>query len=517
MRALLLLAALSVSLSAATAAAQPLPLRYVLEPNAPASGDRYVLILALRDHNGNGAEDYFVRERSGEAVSFVIVDGATGGTLRSLSIEEGYPLTEIGDATGDGVPDYVIGAPYETRTAGSSVEVGAAYLYDGATGQRVWRALSPDPEEFGDFGMSAAPIGDADGDGYPDVLVGEPGTCYLHALSGATGAHLYSVRPFDYNLTCVGRTLISIGDLDGDGLADVASDGHVNAGPRDGRVVVVSGATGVARVLTDPPPDAVEGFGTAVALAGDFDGDGAADLLTRAYIDHPDAPGERVGRVYAVSGATGAVLRTFEAPAADVVADSVRWLGIAMAGGADLDGDGVPDVAATALRSAPAFSRTYLFSGATGAVLGTAESPSPGPYGGFGSQLALLAGWGGRLVVESYDETVDGIENVGRVYVYGVGSVAAEALPDAERVALAVAPNPTAGATTLAVSLAAPTAVRLDVLDVLGRTVATLLDGPLGAGTHTARLDGASLAPGVYAVRLTADGRTATRTLVVGR
>ncbi len=75
-------------------------------------------------------------------------------------------------------------------------------------------------------------------------------------------------------------------------------------------------------------------------------------------------------------------------------------------------------------------------------------------------------------------------------------------------------PSPTAGATTIAVSLAAPSAVRLDVLDVLGRTVATLVDGPLPAGEHTARLDGGALAPGVYAVRLTADGRTTTRTLV---
>lgn len=75
-------------------------------------------------------------------------------------------------------------------------------------------------------------------------------------------------------------------------------------------------------------------------------------------------------------------------------------------------------------------------------------------------------------------------------------------------------PSPTAGETTLTVSLAAPALVRLDVLDVLGRTVATVLDGPLGAGTHAARLDGAALAPGVYAVRLVADGRSVTRTLV---
>lgn len=79
------------------------------------------------------------------------------------------------------------------------------------------------------------------------------------------------------------------------------------------------------------------------------------------------------------------------------------------------------------------------------------------------------------------------------------------------------APSPFSASTLLTVTLDRPARVRLDVVDVLGRTVAVLLDGALAVGAHPARLDGARLAPGVYVARLTADGQTTTQTLVRAR
>lgn len=82
---------------------------------------------------------------------------------------------------------------------------------------------------------------------------------------------------------------------------------------------------------------------------------------------------------------------------------------------------------------------------------------------------------------------------------------------------LAPSPSPFGARTALRVELSRPAAVRLEVVDALGRVVAVPLDGPLGVGTHAATLDGARLAPGVYALRLTADGQTATRRVVRSR
>ncbi len=96
-------------------------------------------------------------------------------------------------------------------------------------------------------------------------------------------------------------------------------------------------------------------------------------------------------------------------------------------------------------------------------------------------------------------------------------TVAGEDAPGAPGLALAVAPNPSAGAATLRYVLPAPGAVRLVVLDALGRTVARLADGEHAAGTHTVALGTSRLAPGVYVARLDAAGTVATRRFTVAR
>ncbi len=71
---------------------------------------------------------------------------------------------------------------------------------------------------------------------------------------------------------------------------------------------------------------------------------------------------------------------------------------------------------------------------------------------------------------------------------------------------LLASPNPVRGRLALTVTLAEAGAVRLDVIDALGRVVATLADGETGAGVEALSLDTATLAPGVYTARLSADG-----------
>ena len=100
----------------------------------------------------------------------------------------------------------------------------------------------------------------------------------------------------------------------------------------------------------------------------------------------------------------------------------------------------------------------------------------------------------------------------------GAVPVVEEGAPGAAGAALGLpAPNPTAGPLALTVTLEAPATVRLGVFDALGREVARLGGGAWPAGEHPVRLDTGALAPGVYAVRLVADGRTSTRRFVVVR
>ena len=83
---------------------------------------------------------------------------------------------------------------------------------------------------------------------------------------------------------------------------------------------------------------------------------------------------------------------------------------------------------------------------------------------------------------------------------------------------VAVYPNPAVGPVSVAYRTATAGAVTLDVVDVRGRTVAVLVDGPVAPGDHAATWTPARTAPGVYIVRLrTAQGVTARRIAVAGR
>jgi hypothetical protein len=81
-------------------------------------------------------------------------------------------------------------------------------------------------------------------------------------------------------------------------------------------------------------------------------------------------------------------------------------------------------------------------------------------------------------------------------------------------------PNPFSGATTLQVELPAPADVDLRIIDLLGRTVATLAQGPMAAGTHRIGFDARDvpgLASGVYLARLRAGSAVLTRKMVLLR
>ena len=91
--------------------------------------------------------------------------------------------------------------------------------------------------------------------------------------------------------------------------------------------------------------------------------------------------------------------------------------------------------------------------------------------------------------------------------------VASESGPEAAALELRAAPNPTAGAVALRLSLDRPEAVRVDVFDALGRRVATR-ELALPAGSAVVELDGSRWAPGAYVVRAAAGRHHAAATVV---
>ena len=100
---------------------------------------------------------------------------------------------------------------------------------------------------------------------------------------------------------------------------------------------------------------------------------------------------------------------------------------------------------------------------------------------------------------------------------FSIQAVADEEDPAAGRIVLApAAPSPFRSGTTLRFTLAEASDVSIDVLDVLGRTVAHV-GGAYGSGEHRVALDGSGLAAGVYRVRLRAGGLERVQTVIRAR
>ena len=106
--------------------------------------------------------------------------------------------------------------------------------------------------------------------------------------------------------------------------------------------------------------------------------------------------------------------------------------------------------------------------------------------------------------------------DAGRHFPARVRPVARDAGPASGALALSVRPNPAADRLTAEITLAHPGAVRLRLVDVLGRTVRDVTaTRPAGAAALAVPLGG--LAAGLYVVRVEAAGAHATQTVTVTR
>lgn len=120
--------------------------------------------------------------------------------------------------------------------------------------------------------------------------------------------------------------------------------------------------------------------------------------------------------------------------------------------------------------------------------------------------------------VSTCDDAGQSVTALYRHPVVGARTTAVEHPARAGTLALgAPAPNPARGGFSVAFAQEAAGAVRLVLVDLLGRTVATLVDGPHPAGETTATLGADALPAGVYLLRLMAGAQVVSRPVVIAR
>ncbi len=245
------------------------------------------------------------------------------------TVNFGWAISELRDVDGDGATDLITGDPF--RGDGPQ-----AYVYSGATGDPLFTWTGP----VGQFyAYAIADAGDTNGDDVADILIGNPGDGNpnpgaVELRSGADGSLLH-VFVGDQPNSEFGTAVASAGDVDGDGQDDVLIGAETSDGPNGaqaGRVLVFSGDDfSLIRTLDGQGPGQL--LGSATDLAGDLDGDGVRDHVVggRGLTTG--------GSVVAFSGATGNLLWRF-----DGHGGSVELGSFFVAGLEDIDGDGTPDV-----------------------------------------------------------------------------------------------------------------------------------------------------------------------------
>lgn len=129
--------------------------------------------------------------------------------------------------------------------------------------------------------------------------------------------------------------LENIGDLNADGVDDLLVSSSRKTDPtRPGMVQAISGRDGSVLFSTTSHIQ-TEQFGASLSSSGDVDGDGVAEIV----VGSPQTGyGPNPGRALLLSGADGSVLWSYSAPSLE------GQCGIAVDGGADVDGDQIQDV-----------------------------------------------------------------------------------------------------------------------------------------------------------------------------
>ena len=358
------------------------------------------------------------------------VTGTGAGNQFSASV------AGAGDVNGDGYPDLIVGEPLNDA---AGADAGRAYVFYGGPGADATPDLTLTGEAAGNnFGFSVAAAGDVNGDGFADVIVGAPGASRAYVYFGGSSPDAVAdlVLNGESSSDQFGYSVSGAGDVNGDGFADVIAGGHlhdIGALPDVGRAYVFFGgvAPDAAVDLRLQGEAASDFFGIRVSSAGDFNGDGYADVIVGA--SENDAGGVGAGRAYIYYGG--------KAP--DTAADLVltgkgpgRNFGIPVANAGDVNGDGFSDVIVGEpdFSASPTPGHAYVYFGGPGSD-SVADLTLTGE--GAGDIFGIAARGCGDVNGDGFADVIVGAQHndaggtdVGRAYVF-FGGPAPDATADA--------------------------------------------------------------------------------------
>jgi|GEM_PF-2904924 len=258
----------------------------------------------------------------------------------------GSALLGLGDSNGNSTGEYLVAAPYDSLDYYDTA--GRVYHIDGLNQDTLRTLTSPNPDYYSNFGSSIARVGDLNGNGVADIAISAPGeqagsnqnqigVVYLY--DGNTYSSIMKVKPpADGETSGFGSVVSKINDINNDGTHDflVADEIYI-------------------------PDDYLSKYVIYIYSGNDTDGDGFADFLHKVK--------EPVNAEYPYYGTGGEI-----------------------ASGPDFTGDGAGDI----LIGSRENEHVYLVSGATGEISNIIVTPFVGGSihefnGYFGSSVSVIA------------------------------------------------------------------------------------------------------------------------------
>ena len=578
-----------------------------------------ICVTSLGDLDGDGGTDVVVGtsqdddggvNRGAVWVLFLLPDGTVkshqkisdqeGGFLGRLDDIDnfGIAVASVGDINRDGVTDLAVGAHGDDDGGYGQGALWILFLRPDGT-VRGHQKISETAGNFTGtlsrsdlFGSSVADLGDLDDDGTNDVAVGAPFDDDLSSESGAVWILFLNVNGtvkkqvkisnshggFTGKLAggdVFGRSIACLGDIDGDGLTEIAVGAVLddNGGEDHGAVWVLSlksnGTVASQRKISSTKGgftgqlDVRDQFGISLASLGDLDGDRIGDLAVGANTD--DDGGLHQGAVWVLFLTPEGTVKSHQKISAvagnfDGNLDDSDLFGIALASLGDINGDGFADIAVGATDdddggSARGAVWTLLLDGALqpAIALQSFESFWNGDHVevtwkltvDFGPNLVFeVHRWEGpiRSPVRIDDPRIREADGVftfedhsvepGKTYSYYVvviedtvvvASFETTTITPVPAFALHQNhPNPFGPRTRIDFALDREEHVSLAIYDVSGKLVRALVNRRLPVGNHLAEWDGRNRAGsrvpnGIYFYRLKASRNTMTRKAVLVR
>ncbi|HYE95979.1 MAG TPA: FG-GAP-like repeat-containing protein [Rubricoccaceae bacterium] len=473
-----------------------------LFPQAPhyeaVSGSIYV---DLGDVDHDGDLDAFTSGGGASGTNPVFHRNDGTGAFAQVSTHGVGAYGKLRDLNGDGDLDLL----YASAPTASAYDFFVAFGNGDGTFGAVTRWI------LNACGTGQVDAVDFDADGDLDVAMSEYGGCagdpgsyrrlFVRLNNGdGTFQPAYTVLTDEY-----GPFPWKAGDFNHDGHVDLAV-GHKGAYGANNKIVVLfgdgTGQFGQRQVFES-------GFGPHGLVVADLNADGWLDVAT----GNTGADGEGQETMTVLLNAGNG---SFQAPVTQYAPRSADLLGVTgiVAGDPDADGDldlmvsnyGANDIAFYENDGQGTFTFPYRYGMGAGAfdvhyddVTGDDVPDLVGMIGlrpaGFPSAIAVVRGLTGTPTA--------GDPVPGPTTPMGGAAISS------------IAPNPAQGRTTLTFTLDHAQAVRVEVIDALGRRVAVIHDSDLPPGRHTINLNTETLTAGAYLVRLTAGGRVHARMLTV--